>query len=449
MSLIGIALAFVQTVGLWGYEGGTFTPTGGDPMVVVDNYATFLNVIILLTAFITVLVSINYLRKANLDRAEYYYLMLFSVSGMMLMGMANDLILVFLALELLSIPLYVLSGFASPRVDSEESAMKYFLLGAFASGFFVFGIAFIYGATGTTSLPAIVGLIGDAGQLALAGAVLILVGLCFKVAAVPFHMWTPDVYEGAPTSVTAFMSVGAKVAGFAALMRIFLYALPEISDAWAPAIATIAALTLLVGNVAALAQRNVKRMLAYSSIAHAGFILIGVAASGATGSTVGLSAALFYMMAYLFTNLGAFAVVLVVERSEGQGVMIDDYKGLARRKPYLALVFAYFMLSLTGIPPSGGFTAKFSVFGAAVDAGLVWLVIAGVLTSIVSAYFYLRPVFYAFMFDGEGEVSVRPATTIALAITAAATIILGVYPGPVLDLAREAVFSTSTLIAGG
>ncbi len=449
LSLVGIALAFVQTVGLWGYEGGTFTPKGGNPMVVVDNYGTFINVIILLTAFITVLISINYLPKANLDRAEYYYLMLFSVSGMMLMGMANDLILVFLALELLSIPLYVLSGFASPRVESEESAMKYFLLGAFASGFFVFGIAFIYGATGTTSLPAIIESAGEAGQLALAGAVLILVGLSFKIAAVPFHMWTPDVYEGAPTAVTAFMSVGAKVAGFAALIRIFLYALPEMSDAWVPIFATIAALTLLVGNVVALAQNNIKRMLAYSSIAHAGFILIGLAASGASGSTAGLSAGLFYMMAYLFTNLGAFAVVLVVEQKDGQGVMIDDYKGLARRKPLLALVFAYFMLSLTGIPPSGGFTAKFSVFGAAVDAGLVWLVIVGVLTSVVSAYFYLRPVFYAFMFDGEGEVSVRPATAIALVITVAATIILGVFPGPMLDLARQAVFSTTTLAAGG
>jgi NADH-quinone oxidoreductase subunit N len=418
-------------------------------LVAVDNYGTFLNVIILITAFITVLVSVNYLPKANLDRGEFYYLMLFSISGMMLMGMANDLILVFLALELLSIPLYVLAGFARPRVDSEESAMKYFLLGAYASGFLVFGIAFIYGATGTTALPAVVTLVGDGGQLALAGAVLILVGLSFKVAAVPFHMWTPDVYEGAPTAVTAFMSVGAKVAGFAALMRIFLYALPEISDAWVPILATIAALTLLVGNIVALAQQNIKRMLAYSSIAHAGFIMIGVTAAGASGSTVGLSAGLFYMMAYLFTNLGAFAVVLVVERREGQGVMIDDYKGLARRNPLLALVFAYFMLSLTGIPPSGGFTAKFSVFGAAVDAGMVWLAIVGVLTSIVSAYFYLRPVFYAFMFDGEGEVSVRPATTIALAITAAATIILGIYPGPILELAREAVFSSAQLLAGG
>ena len=418
-------------------------------MVVVDNYGTFLNAIFLLTAFLTVLISVNYLRKANLDRGEYYYLLLFSICGMMLMGMANDLILIFLALELLSIPLYVLSGFARPREDSEESAMKYFLLGAFSSGFFVFGIAMIYGATGTTSLPVVVERSGIGGELGLAGAVLILVGLSFKVAAVPFHMWTPDVYEGAPTSVTAFMSVGAKVAGFAALMRIFLYALPEISDAWVPALATIAALTLLVGNVVALAQHNIKRMLAYSSIAHAGFIMIGVVASGASGESTGISAALFYMMAYLFTNLGVFAVVLVVERQEGQGVMLEDYKGLARRKPLLAMVFAYFMLSLTGIPPSGGFSAKFSVFGAAIDSGLVWLAIVGVITSVVSGYFYLRPVFYAFMYDGEGEVTVHPASTVALAVAAAATILLGIFPGPLLDLAQEAVFSSAVFLAGG
>jgi NADH-quinone oxidoreductase subunit N len=449
LSLVGILLAFIQTVGLWGYNGGTFIPEGGSPMVVVDNYGTFLNAIFLLTAFLTVLISVNYLRKANLDRGEYYYLLLFSICGMMLMGMANDLILIFLALELLSIPLYVLSGFARPRVDSEESAMKYFLLGAFASGFFVFGIAMIYGATGTTSLPVVVERIGIGGELGLAGAVLILVGLSFKVAAVPFHMWTPDVYEGAPTSVTAFMSVGAKVAGFAALMRIFLYALPEISDAWVPALATIAALTLLVGNVVALAQHNIKRMLAYSSIAHAGFIMIGVVASGASGESTGVSAALFYMMAYLFTNLGVFAVVLVVERQDGQGVMLADYKGLARRRPLLAMVFAYFMLSLTGIPPSGGFSAKFSVFGAAVDSGLVWLAIVGVITSVVSGYFYLRPVFYAFMYDGEGEVTVNPASTVALAVAAAATLILGIFPGPLFELAREAVFSSSVFLAGG
>lgn len=450
LALIGIALAFVQTVGLWDYSGGTFTPVGGTPMIAVDNYGAFINAIVLLTAFLTVLISVDYLKKANIERPEYYYLMLFSVSGMMLMGMANDLIVVFLALELLSIPLYVLAGFARPRVDSEESAMKYFLLGAFASSFLVFGIALIYGATGSTALPEVLDRIGDQALLGSMGAALILVGLAFKVAAVPFHMWTPDVYEGAPTAVTAFMSVGAKVAGFAALIRIFLYAMPNISDTWVPIFAVLAALTMIVGNFVALAQRNVKRMLAYSSIAHAGFIMMAVAAAGNSGaSSRAISAALFYMLAYLFTNLGAFGVVIAVERQDGQGVMLDDYKGLAKRRLWLALALAFFMLSLTGIPPTGGFTAKFTVFGAALDADLVWLALVGVITSVVSGYFYLRIVYYSFMYDGEGRVSVKPALTVAVAIAVVATLLLGLFPNTWLELAQDAVFSTVQALASG
>jgi NADH-quinone oxidoreductase subunit N len=447
LSLVGIVLAFIQTIGLWGYDGGTFTAIGGQPMIAVDNYSTFLNAIFLITAFITVLISVNYLKKADIERGEYYYLMLFSISGMMLMGMANDLILVFLALELLSIPLYVLAGFALPRVDSEEAAMKYFLLGAFASGFLVFGIAFVYGATGTTSLPEIVNSASNGGLLVLGGATLILVGLSFKVAVVPFHMWTPDVYEGAPTAVTAFMSVGAKVAGFAAMIRIFLYALPSLGDDIVLILAAIAALTMILGNVIALVQQNVKRMLAYSSIAHAGFIMMGVAAG--IESEEGLSAALFYMFAYLFTNLGAFAVVIAVERQEGQGVMLEDYKGLAKRNPWLALALAYFMLSLTGIPPTGLFTAKFLIFGATIDAGLIGLAIIGVIATVVSGYYYLRVVFLSYMYEGEGEVEVRPAVTAAVALTVAATVILGIFPGPWIELAKEAIFTSVPLLAGG
>jgi NADH-quinone oxidoreductase subunit N len=457
VSLVGIGLAIWQTVGLWDVDSATFTDPSGSPMIAVDNYSLFINIIILLTAFLTVLLSVNYLGKANIERGEYYYLMLFSVSGMMLMGMANDLILVFIALELLSIPLYILSGFARPRVDSEESAMKYFLLGAFASGFLVFGIALIYGATGTTSLPEVTKTVSSDDILAMAGAVFILVGLAFKVAAVPFHMWTPDVYEGAPTSVTAFMSVGAKVAGFAAMIRIVIYAMHELDQAWIPAIATIAALTMIVGNFAAISQRNIKRMLGYSSIAHAGFILMGVAAAIALAdgqpdaANQGMSAALFYMFAYLFTNLGAFAIIVTVERREGKGVMLDDYKGFSRRSPVLAFILAFFMISLTGIPPTGGFTAKFGVFGAAIEANLVWLAIIGVITSVVSAYFYLRVVFYSFMYEGEQTSRIRPAVTVsvAVAITALVTLLLGIYPTPFLEAASDAVFSGVQALAGG
>jgi NADH-quinone oxidoreductase subunit N len=447
LSLVGIIPALIQTINLWGTNEGTFAAEGGSAMLMVDDYSVFLNAIFLLAALFTVLISVRYLGKAGIERGEYYYLMLFSVSGMMLMAMANDLILVFMALELLSIPLYVLAGFARPRQDSEESAIKYFLLGAFASSFLLFGIALIYGATGSTSLPVVLENIGDAGVLALAGSALLLVGLGFKVAAVPFHMWTPDVYEGAPTAVTAFMSVGAKAGGFAAMIRVFVYTLPELGDAWVPAVAFLAALTMILGNVVALSQRNIKRMLAYSSIAHAGYIMMGVAA--ALNSEDGVGAALFYLLAYLFTNLGAFAVVVAVERREGEGVMLDDYKGLARRSPWLALAMAYFMLSLTGVPPTAGFSGKFFLFGSAIDADLIWLAVVGAITSVISAYFYLRVVYYSFMYDGEGELTLWPEIKAVVALAVFMTLLLGLLPGPWFDVAREAAEIGMQVLAGG
>ncbi|HEX6386762.1 MAG TPA: NADH-quinone oxidoreductase subunit N [Anaerolineae bacterium] len=449
LTIVGLALALVQTAGMWGFSGGTFTPEGGYPMLVVDNFATFLNVTFVLTGILTVLLSVNYLRETGLDRPEFYMLLMISISGMMLMGMANDLILVFLALEVLSIPLYILSGFAWPNPASEESAMKYFFLGAFSSSILVFGIALIYGATGSTALPAVLAGIGQGGAVGLAGVALILVGFGFKVAAVPFHMWTPDVYEGAPTAVTAFMSVGAKVGGFAAMLRVFVAALPDISDTWVGAVAVISALTLILGNIVAIAQANIKRLLAYSSIAHAGYILIAVAAGA--GSDDGVSSALFYMFAYLFTNLGAFAVVIAVERQDGKGVLLDDYKGLARHSPWLALAMAYFMLSLTGVPPTGGFSGKFYVFRAAIEADLVWLALIGVITSVISGYYYLRVVFLMYMYDSEGEliVSRQPALMAAVAVTVIATVVLGIAPGAWFDITREAALLGSQLLAGG
>jgi NADH-quinone oxidoreductase subunit N len=448
LTMVGLVLAFILAVGQWNNDGSTFTPVGGVPMVLADNFATAFNVILLLTGALTVLISVNYLDRTGLDRPEFYMLLLFSLSGMMLMGMANDLILIFLALELLSIPLYILSGFAWPRPESEESAMKYFVVGAFSSGVFVFGIALTYGATGSTALPEVLAAVNPNNTLLLAGGALMLVGLGFKVASVPFHMWTPDVYEGAPTVVTAFMSVGAKVAGFAALLRVLIDALPQLGDIWQPATAILATLTLIVGNVVALAQPNIKRMLGYSSIAHAGYILIAVAASG--NSPDGISAALFYMFAYLFTNLGAFGVALAVERRQGEGVLIDDYRGLARRYPWISLAMAFFMLSLTGVPPAAGFTAKFFVFRAAVDAGLLWLAIVGVVTSVISGYYYLRVVFMMYMVDGDGEMVLQPVLVTAIAIMAIATLWLGILPGTWFDLARDAAIQgVNALAAGG
>ena len=437
LSLVGIVPALIIALLQWNQTGATFTPDGGSPMVIVDRYSVFLNSILLVTGILTVLLSVSYLDRVNLNRGEFY----------MLMSIANDLILVFLALELLSIPLYILSGFAVPRPDSEESAMKYFLLGAFSSAFMVFGIALIYGATGSTALPQLLTNIGDGGTLGTAGAALLLVGFAFKVAAVPFHMWTPDVYEGAPTAVTAFMSVGAKVGGFAALMRIFISALPAIATTWVPAVAVIAALTMILGNVVALAQSNIKRMLAYSSIAHAGYILMGVAAG--ISSPEGVSAALFYMLAYLFTNLGAFAIVIAVERRESVGNALEDFKGLAKRAPLLSLAMATFMLSLTGVPPTGGFSGKFYIFRAALEADLAWLAIVGVVTSIISGYFYLRVVYLMFMYEGEGEVSTRPALNTAVALTVLGTLLLGFLPTPWFTAAQQAILHGVQALAGG
>ncbi len=424
-------------------NGGHLVGFGG--MVVADGFTIFLNLVFVISAGLATLLALNYLPRMGLERGEFYFLMLFTVSGMLLMAQANDLIVVFLALELLSIPLYILSGFARPRTTSEESAMKYFLLGAFASGFLVYGIALTYGATGSTSLPAVLAAArsGPISGLLIGGAALILVGLGFKVAAVPFHMWTPDVYEGAPSVVTAFMSVGAKAGGFAALLRVFLAAFPDLSPQWVGAAAIIAAVTMTLGNFAAIAQSNIKRMLAYSSIAHAGYILMALVAAGADPRLAEFSvgSALFYLLAYAVTNLGTWAVVMAVERREGDGLALDDYAGLGARRPGLALAMVVFMLSLTGLPPTVGFVAKFYVFRATLDAGFVWLAIVGVLTSLVSAYYYLRVVVIMYMREGEGRALAAPLTSLTIGLTALATFILGLAPNPVIDLATRSLLA--------
>jgi NADH-quinone oxidoreductase subunit N len=421
-------------------------------MIAVDGFSIFLNIVFLLSGALAILMALNYLRRAGIERGEFYVLLLFTLSGMMLMAQATDLIIVFLALELLSIPLYILSGFARPRLSSEESAMKYFLLGAFASGFLVYGIALTYGATRTTNLSQILAVVqrGEAvNSLLLAGAGLILVGLGFKVAVVPFHMWTPDVYDGAPSVVTAFMSVGAKAGGFAALLRVFVTAFPNGVLEWGLIVAVISALTMTLGNFAAIAQSSIKRMLAYSSIAHAGYILMGLvaASSGKTGlADFSVGASLFYLLAYALTNLGTWAVVIAVERTEGDpstnpGLALNDYAGLGARRPGLALAMALFMLSLTGLPPTVGFIAKFYVFRATLEAGYIWLALVGVLTSLVSAYYYLRIVILMYMREGEGRALTQPALNFTVAFTALATFIFGLIPGPLMDLATRSLLA--------
>jgi len=417
---------------------------------VADGYALFLDFIFLLAGALTILLALNYLPRVGLDRGEFYPLLLFSISGMMLMGQASNLIVVFLALELLSIPLYIMSGLARPKPASEESALKYFLLGAFASAFLVYGIALIYGATGSTDLSAVVAAARPDNArftLLLMGAGLVLVGLGFKVAVVPFHMWTPDVYDGAPSVVTAFMSVGAKAGGFAALLRVFVTAFPSLSEQWALVAAVIAALTMILGNFAAIAQSNIKRLLAYSSIAHAGYILMGLVAAGSSRSALSdfaVGASLFYLLAYAVTNLGTWAVVMAVERAEsegvpGNGLNLTDYAGLAARRPGLALAMAVFMLSLTGVPLTVGFIGKFYIFRAALDAGYLWLALVGVLTSLVSAYYYLRIVIIMYMQEGAPVTVSRPALNLTVALTALATFVFGILPNPLMQAAANAV----------
>ncbi|NDJ84781.1 MAG: NADH-quinone oxidoreductase subunit N [Chloroflexi bacterium] len=438
-----------------GDEGSAF-----EGMYVADQFTHVVNIIVLTATLIGIMVSYDYLKRTNMERGEFYVLMLYSSVGAMLMGASRNLVMVLIALEILSIPLYILSGFRRPHEQSEESAMKYFLLGAFASGFLVYGVAFVYGATGSFDIAEIweksVSILGNhepAEYTLLAGIGLVIISLGFKVGAVPFHMWQPDVYQGAPTPVTAFMSITAKAGGFAAMLRVLATGLAVVSDgdtinAWQDTIQIIAFITLVLGNVVAIMQVDLKRLLAYSSIAHAGYILIAIAAGGTQGAAdQAAQAALIYLLAYTFTNIGAFAVVIALERNDATGTGMDDLKGLAANSPGLAFAMAVFMFSLTGIPPTAGFMGKWFVFKAALDADLVLLAVVGILTSVISAFYYLRVIMNMYMEEGDAKPSVapQPALRAALVITVVGTVILGLLPYVLTDLAQDV---TLALISG-
>jgi NADH-quinone oxidoreductase subunit N len=390
------------------------------------------------------LLADGYLRRERLDGPELYVLMLLSAAGGVVMAMANDLIVLFLGLEVLSIALYVLAGYHLRRAESSESALKYFVLGAFSSAFLLYGIALIYGATGSTNLGAIAGFLDTnvltEDGLLLGGFALLLVGLGFKVAAVPFHVWTPDVYQGAPTPVTAFMASASKAAGFAGLLRVFVSTFGLYEDDWRPVVFVLAVLTLLVGSVLAIVQTDVKRMLAYSSISHAGFVLVGVQAA----SDRGVSGALFYLLAYTFMVVGSFGVVTLVGRRGDADHDIGSYRGLAARQPVLALVFTIFLLAQAGVPFTSGFLAKFYVIGAAVDSESYALAILAMLAAAVSAYLYLRIVVAMYMStDEEGapageRVRVPALARLSLGVALAVTIVFGLVPGPAVDWADHA-----------
>jgi len=438
------AVGMLVAMGLSIAQSGVDTQAFGG-MLRIDGFSQFLTLLVLGSGLVAVMLSYDYLTRIGIQRGEYYILLMFSISGIMLMSMAADLIVVFLALELLSIPLYVLAGFARPRTDSEEAAIKYFLLGAFASGFLVYGVAIIFGATGYTGLTKVLQAVeaGSANLTLLAvGAALILVGLSFKVAAVPFHMWTPDVYQGAPSSVTAFMAVGAKVGGFAALMRIFVTSLGVLAVDFTAVLWGIAAVTMILGNIVAIAQKNIKRMLAYSSIAQAGYILMALVPYGqkeVAGDAI--AAALLYLIAYALMSFAAWAVVITLEKAEGKGLELSDYAGLGRKYPVLAIIMTVSMLSFTGIPPTLGFVGKFYLFRSVIDGGFVWLAIIGGLTSLVSAYYYLRVVIYMYMQDGEPTVARDNWVYLIAAVTGIGMVLLGIFSLPLLNWAYQAAIS--------
>ena len=429
-----LAVALVWEV----FHLGSTPTTAFYDLIRVSGFASFINIVILISGLFSIVLSVPYLREIKHGYGEVYALILFATAGMILLGTANNLVTIFVGLETMSVALYILTGLVREDDGAIESALKYFLLGAFSTGFFLYGIALLYGATGTMYLPEMAdGLAAsDAQVMFWAGVALFLIGFLFKVSAVPFHMWTPDVYQGAPTTLTGYMSTASKAAAFASLILVLFYALeglPE-EERWGLVLAVVALVTMVLGNILALAQDNVKRMLAYSSIAHAGYILVGLAA----GTNDGYAGALYYLLVYVLMNIGAFGVMALLEwdGKEGRLQTIDSLAGIGFRKPVLGVTMGVFMFSLTGFPPFGGFFGKVAVFAPAIDAGLTWLAIIGVLASVLSAYYYLRVLFVFWMRAPEEQAQdvqqagfpVPRASAAVIVVCAALLIVIGFIP---------------------
>jgi NADH-quinone oxidoreductase subunit N len=405
-------------------------------LVAADAFSFFFKIVFVLSAMLTLLMSVRYLDVEGMRHGEYVFLVLAATLGMMFMASGTDLITLFIGLETMAIAFYILVGMIKPNRRSNEAAVKYFLLGTFSLGLLLYGMSLMYGLSGTTSLRGIAVAVAEHGRdpwLVLA-VIMVVAGIGFKLAAVPFHMWAPDVYEGAPTPITAFLSVGSKAASFAMLLRIFFEGLPSMAPDWTMLFYALSVLTMTVGNVAALTQNNIKRMLAYSSIAHAGYILIGIVA----GQSRGVTAALIYLLIYTFMQVGAFAVVILMRRADAIGDDVKDLSGLIRRAPVAAVAMLLFMLSLGGIPPTAGFMGKFWIFSAAIESGYVWLAVIGVLNSVVSIYYYLRVVVVMFMKSETlgSEPVMNPALAAALTVALIGTIVIGIYPHPLFEVAR-------------
>lgn len=450
LALAGLVVALITAILLWGTPTSTTfcSLEGNECMIVLDSLALLFSWIFLIAAILTIAVSLQYLSRHGMEQGEFYPLILFGTGALMLMVQSTNLILIFLVVELLSITLYILTGFGYPRLPSEEAAMKYLILGAFAAGFFVYGIALVYGATGTVDLSSIgsatIAETVDSPVLLAAGSALILISLAFKIGLVPFHMWTPDVYEGAPTPVTAFMSVGTKAAASAVLLRLLTMSFPTLDTYWIPVLGGLAILTMIVGNIGAIAQTNVKRMLAYSSVGHAGYLLLGVMAAAHSDTVIshlGVQAFIFYLVAYTLTNLGAFGVLIALEERGESAWHLNDFSGLWHRQPLLAIAMAVFMISLAGVPTTAGFIGKFFVFMAAWEANLGLLAVVGVLASAVAAFFYLRVVVRMFMHDTVREIPPMADNGVRLtvAIAMVATVVFGILPSPILSLTQQTI----------
>jgi NADH-quinone oxidoreductase subunit N len=433
LSLIG---ALFGAVAAYAQAGPAF---GG--LLMVDGFATFFRILVIVVGILTILPSYRFLARQDAETSEYHALLLFSIAGQCLMASANELIMVFIGLEISSIASYVLAGYLRDDKRANEAALKYFLLGSFATGFFLYGVALVYGATGTVNLTlvraAITGANPPSPVFVGVAAALMFVGLGFKVSAAPFQMWAPDVYQGAPTPVTAFLSAGPKAAAFAVFLRIFMTAFEPVGSGWEPLVWISALLSMTIGNFAALLQTNVKRLLAYSSIAHAGYVLVALTAR----SDVGTAAAMFYLAAYAFMNVGAFAVVSHLSGKGERYQDLEDFKGLGVKQPLTAAMLAIFLLSLIGVPLTGGFFGKFYIFKAALESHLVWLTVLGLLNSAVAAYYYLRLLVMMYMHEPAGAAAeaepLTPGLSLALILPALGTLILGIFPGWVLDFAGK------------
>ncbi len=450
MSLAGLGLAAVANG--WLYSG--VSEAGAAAMIAVDRFRLFANWIFLLGAALSIVISLAYVTRHRLQAGEYYSLILFATIGMMLMGAARDLMIIFLGLELMSIAVYALVGFNRRNRRSAEAGLKYFLLGAFATGFLLFGIALVYGGAGSTNVEAIAGAIraGTAADvLMVPGVALLVIGFAFKVALVPFHMWTPDVYEGAPTPVTAFMAAAVKTAAFVAFLRVFVVGLAGVYDQWWSILWWLAVVTMVIGNVVAVTQASVKRMLAYSSIAHGGYLAVAIVAANETAT----AALLFYLLVYTVMNIGAFAIVITVSNQSEKHHRIEDYAGFGWRRPALGLFMTVFLLSLAGFPGTAGFIAKYQLLLGAVEARLWVLAVILVLTTVVSYWYYLRVAWFMWMREGDEAAEAVAAmadpplaTHVALGLCVGLILLAGIFPGAVLDLAIGSAEGLGDILAG-